>query len=658
MGHLNYFGVKNFKVFKDLQRFDLKPITILVGANSSGKSSLTKAILSLKDSFSKIKVNSYESNSINIFSIESIDFNSKLNLGNFETIQNRERNDEVICFEMPFKFISNLECFVLRFEYKIAKNSLKSGELSAIKLYDPKNNEEFINFKYETGDLTINYATPLQFLKDELPKYAKLAELKAEKEKLREPFYYEMEFQEHLVQDSIKKDLENIEKKISELDPLYDHSPMYFESGFIDSFHSDSIYRDRLYKPHESFIEIPTLLPYSFLINEKGLDSDNEYYQISIRDKEQIIKRSKLFWEKIGKDPKTFIEELKIAEIEILRNFKINIDIFSDFQELNSLSALSSLLIYPNPEFINTFLNALAEYFPEIKDVYLNRTNNPKFSYYGSNCILKANDNSPFKSPEYFFNAYFLKSLKGGFRLLSSIYNGLDYIPSTRYKVSRVILNDGSSFFQEVLLKIHKYGLDDTSINFVNKYLSIFGIADSMEISTTNDSSSSKVILVKEGVREELADIGYGISQILPIILNLGRIINRNSPSEFGNMRYYEASVIIIEEPETNLHPALQSKLADMFVECYKKYNIQFILETHSEYLIRKMQYLIAKGIFKAEDGVIYNFRKTDNQQTEEGVVKPIKFHKDGSLSDSFYPGFFDESDNLAISLFNLNNKN
>ena len=42
MAHLKFFGIDNFKVFKDLNRFELKPITVLVGTNSSGKSSFSK----------------------------------------------------------------------------------------------------------------------------------------------------------------------------------------------------------------------------------------------------------------------------------------------------------------------------------------------------------------------------------------------------------------------------------------------------------------------------------------------------------------------------------------------------------------------------------------------------------------------------------------
>jgi len=51
MAHLTRFGLSNFKAFKDQTDFKFKPITILTGTNSSGKSSLTKGIKLLKQCF-------------------------------------------------------------------------------------------------------------------------------------------------------------------------------------------------------------------------------------------------------------------------------------------------------------------------------------------------------------------------------------------------------------------------------------------------------------------------------------------------------------------------------------------------------------------------------------------------------------------------------
>ena len=118
-----------------------------------------------------------------------------------------------------------------------------------------------------------------------------------------------------------------------------------------------------------------------------------------------------------------------------------------------------------------------------------------------------------------------------------------------------------------------------------------------------------------------------------------------------------EPSTILIEEPESNLHPNLQSKLADLFVDASKRFRIRFIVETHSEYLVRKMQYLTATGEVLPEGTSIYYFNGNDGSGLPP--VSRIDIQEDGSLSSDFGPGFFDEADNLAINLFNFKmNKN
>ena len=53
MPHLSGFGLENFRVFKDYTWFDFAPITLFVGPNNSGKSSVIKALLLLKDNYQK-----------------------------------------------------------------------------------------------------------------------------------------------------------------------------------------------------------------------------------------------------------------------------------------------------------------------------------------------------------------------------------------------------------------------------------------------------------------------------------------------------------------------------------------------------------------------------------------------------------------------------
>ena len=69
-------------------------------------------------------------------------------------------------------------------------------------------------------------------------------------------------------------------------------------------------------------------------------------------------------------------------------------------------------------------------------------------------------------------------------------------------------------------------------------------------------------------------------------------------------------STVILEEPEIHLHPLAQSVLAELFVEVSQKRQVQFIVETHSEHLFRRMQILVVKEHLGTEDCEMYFVEK------------------------------------------------
>lgn len=85
----------------------------------------------------------------------------------------------------------------------------------------------------------------------------------------------------------------------------------------------------------------------------------------------------------------------------------------------------------------------------------------------------------------------------------------------------------------------------------------------------------------------DLPDVGFGVSQVLPVLTQL----------------FYAApgSIIIMEQPEVHLHPSAQAELADVIIDAVharekgKHRNIQLIIETHSEYFLRRLQRRIAE---------------------------------------------------------------
>lgn len=190
---------------------------------------------------------------------------------------------------------------------------------------------------------------------------------------------------------------------------------------------------------------------------------------------------------------------------------------------------------------------------------------------------------------------------------------------------------------------------------FLKKWIKEFQIGDSIEFKGTPEGLGMLVYIVKEGgARRLLADEGYGITQLVSLLLQINNNIQIciQSDMETGNP-VYPKKLICVEEPEVHLHPKYQSMLAEMFVEAYQKYNIHFIIETHSEYLIRKLQVMVAdKENALCPKDVSLNYVEKD----ENGVStnRKIEILEDGRLSEPFGTGFFDESKTLVMEMLNF----
>ena len=93
-----------------------------------------------------------------------------------------------------------------------------------------------------------------------------------------------------------------------------------------------------------------------------------------------------------------------------------------------------------------------------------------------------------------------------------------------------------------------------------------------------------------------LVDVGFGVSQILPVLTLCAYVP--------------EGSTLILEQPEIHLHPKAQSGLADVFIDVIKSRNVQIILESHSEHLLRRLQRRIAEEAIQLEQAALYFINK------------------------------------------------
>lgn len=109
-----------------------------------------------------------------------------------------------------------------------------------------------------------------------------------------------------------------------------------------------------------------------------------------------------------------------------------------------------------------------------------------------------------------------------------------------------------------------------------------------------------EVILKTKGGRAEvkLTDVGFGLSQVLPVLVEC----------------FYVGpfSTVIFEQPEIHLHPRVQADLADLLIEAIhmrehgQDRRLQFIVESHSEHFLRRLQRRVAEGQAEPEDVVMY----------------------------------------------------
>lgn len=126
------------------------------------------------------------------------------------------------------------------------------------------------------------------------------------------------------------------------------------------------------------------------------------------------------------------------------------------------------------------------------------------------------------------------------------------------------------------------------------------------------------------GTRVSLDQLGYGVSQVLPIIVD--------ALSE-------SAHTLVLQQPELHLHPRLQAELGSLFAEGISVGN-QFIIETHSEHLILRLQRLVRTGHLKPDDvAVLYIVKTGDGSQ-----VRRLRMDEDGEFKDPWPGGFFEES--------------
>ncbi len=152
-------------------------------------------------------------------------------------------------------------------------------------------------------------------------------------------------------------------------------------------------------------------------------------------------------------------------------------------------------------------------------------------------------------------------------------------------------------------LKDPDTGKAHTVTQHVAYWLKRLGLIHSFKLKPIAKNRKEYEVKVKQspGATEvALTDVGFGISQVLPVL----------------TLCFYApaGSTIIFEQPEIHLHPAVQAGLADVFLDAIKQRGIQIILESHSEHLLHRLQLRIAEEEVSTEDIRLYFAQANDGE--------------------------------------------
>lgn len=151
--------------------------------------------------------------------------------------------------------------------------------------------------------------------------------------------------------------------------------------------------------------------------------------------------------------------------------------------------------------------------------------------------------------------------------------------------------------------------------------LNVYGEGDQFSLGLSHASQ------LDESEKINLVDVGQGMGQVLPIIVN-----------RFLSGQETAPSIEINEQPELHLHPAAHGSLADLYCSAIKTTKTKFLIETHSENLILRLRRRVADGTITPKDVIIYYV----NDEEAPRKIMPIEILKNGDVS--FWPqGVFSE---------------
>jgi predicted ATPase len=158
-------------------------------------------------------------------------------------------------------------------------------------------------------------------------------------------------------------------------------------------------------------------------------------------------------------------------------------------------------------------------------------------------------------------------------------------------------------------------------ITQISNWLEVLKLGKSLEISRFTGSDLFEIKIETDG-NFVIADLGYGMSQVLPVLTQCSFAAT--------------GSTLLFEQPEIHLHPLASRGLTHVFIDIIKKKKCTTIIETHSREMISELQKCIQDGLIALEEIAVYKVFRKDAQS----IIETIDINEEGEIFDLWEKGF------------------
>jgi predicted ATPase len=121
------------------------------------------------------------------------------------------------------------------------------------------------------------------------------------------------------------------------------------------------------------------------------------------------------------------------------------------------------------------------------------------------------------------------------------------------------------------------------------------GLFKSLQVRHLGDRATDpfQLLVTVAGRASNLVDVGYGVSQALPVIVQASLMEGDQT--------------LLLQQPEVHLHPRAQAALGTFFALLAASGSSKFLVETHSEYIIDRVRQEVTKKTIPLENvGILY----------------------------------------------------